>query len=79
MDKELFGAFIAENRKRQGLTQQQQLAGRLHITDKATSKWERGLSYPDVTLLQPLAAALGLRVGRPADLPRRRKGGALGT
>ena len=61
MDKELFGAFIAENRKRQGLPQQQ-LAGRLHITDKAVSKWERGLSYPDVTLLQPLAAALGLRV-----------------
>ena len=61
MDKELFGAFIAENRKRQGLTQQQ-LAGKLHITDKAVSKWERGLSYPDVTLLQPLAAALGLRV-----------------
>ena len=61
LDKELFGAFIAENRKRQGLTQQQ-LAGRLHITDKAVSKWERGLSYPDVTLLQPLAAALGLRV-----------------
>lgn len=78
LDKELFGAFIAENRKRQGLTQQH-LAGRLHITDKAVSKWERGLSYPDVTLLQPLAAALGLRVGRPADLPRRRKGGALGT
>ena len=41
MDKQLFGAFIAEQRKRQGLTQQQ-LAQALHVTDKAVSKWERG-------------------------------------
>ena len=61
MDKQLFGAFIAEQRKRQGLTQQQ-LAQALHVTDKAVSKWERGLSYPDVTLLHPLAAALHLAV-----------------
>ena len=61
LDKQQLGAFIAENRKRQGLTQQQ-LAQTLHVTDKAVSKWERGLSYPDVTLLQPLAAAFGLRV-----------------
>ena len=61
MEKQQLGAFIAENRKRQGLTQQQ-LAQTLHVTDKAVSKWERGLSYPDVTLLQPLAAAFGLRV-----------------
>ena len=61
LDKQQLGVFIAENRKRQGLTQQQ-LAQALHVTDKAVSKWERGLSYPDVTLLQPLAAAFGLRV-----------------
>ena len=61
MEKQLLGAFIAENRKRQGMTQQQ-LAQVLHVTDKAVSKWERGLSYPDVTLLQPLAAAFRLRV-----------------
>ena len=62
LDREQFGAFVAENRKRQGLTQQQ-LAQRLHITDKAVSKWERGLSYPDVTLLQPLAAVFRLSRG----------------
>ena len=56
MDKGRIGGFIAENRKRQGLTQRE-LAQKLHVTDKAVSKWERGLSYPDVTLLQPLAAA----------------------
>lgn len=41
MDKQLFGAFVAEQRRRQGLTQQQ-LAQSLHVTDKAVSKWERG-------------------------------------
>lgn len=61
MDKMQFGAFIADHRKRQGLTQQM-LAQQLHVTDKAVSKWERGLSYPDVTLLQPLADVFRLRV-----------------
>lgn len=61
MDKTALGAFIAETRRSAGLTQRA-LAAQLHVTDKAVSKWERGLSYPDVTLLQPLAAALGLGV-----------------
>lgn len=43
LDKQLFGAFVAEQRRRQGLTQQQ-LAQSLHVTDKAVSKWERGVS-----------------------------------
>lgn len=61
MNKERLGAFIAGERKALGLTQRD-LAARLHVTDKAVSKWERGLSYPDVTLLEPLAAALDLGV-----------------
>ena len=61
MEKEKLGAFIAENRKALGMTQKD-LAARLHITDKAVSKWERGLSFPDVTLLEPLAAAFGIGV-----------------
>ena len=61
MDMYAFGQFIAENRRTRGLTQLQ-LAESLHVTDKAVSKWERGLSYPDVTLLEPLAGALGLSV-----------------
>ena len=61
MNKERLGGFIAENRKALDMTQKD-LAERLHITDKAVSKWERGLSYPDVTLLEPLVAALGLGV-----------------
>lgn len=61
MNKERLGSFIGERRRELGLTQRE-LAERLHVTDKAVSKWERGLSYPDVTLLEPLAAALGLGV-----------------
>ena len=61
MDKTQFGAFVAQNRKAMGWTQKE-LAEKLHVTDKAVSKWERGLSYPDVTLLEPLAAAFGLGV-----------------
>ncbi|MFR9252772.1 MAG: helix-turn-helix domain-containing protein [Oscillospiraceae bacterium] len=44
LDKQILGAFIAENRRRRHLTQQQ-LAQMLHITDKAVSKWERGVSH----------------------------------
>ena len=61
MNKERLGTFIGERRRELGLTQRE-LAERLHVTDKAVSKWERGLSYPDVTLLEPLASALGLGV-----------------
>lgn len=61
MNKEIFGGFIAVLRKEAGMTQKQ-VADRLHVTDRAVSKWERGLSYPDVTLMEPLAAVLGVGV-----------------
>ena len=44
MNKERFGAFIAQRRREEGLTQRQ-LAEALHLTDKAVSKWERGVSH----------------------------------
>ena len=43
MNKETFGTFIAQLRREKGMTQQN-LADRLHVTDKAVSKWERGVS-----------------------------------
>ena len=61
MEKAVFGQFVSENRKALGLTQKD-LAERLHVTDKAVSKWERGLSFPDVTLLEPLASVFGMGV-----------------
>ena len=51
--------FIATLRKEKGLTQKE-LAEQLGVTDKAVSKWERGLSYPDISLLSQLSAILGV-------------------
>lgn len=53
--------FIRDRRLELGLTQQQ-LAEELGITDKAVSKWERGLCCPDITLLRALAETLGVSV-----------------
>lgn len=57
MDNNKVGKFIASLRKEKGLTQQQ-LGDKLFVTDKAVSKWERGLSFPDITILQKLALIL---------------------
>lgn len=59
MNKEAFGQFIADARRNKGITQQS-LADQLHVTNSAVSKWERGLCYPDVALLEDLACALGI-------------------
>lgn len=61
IDKEKFGAFIAQLRKEKGLMQKD-LAQKLYVSDKAVSKWERGLSIPDVSLLVPLSELLGITV-----------------
>ena len=64
MDAKTFGAFLAQVRRAQGLTQAE-LAEQLHVTDKAVSRWERGVGLPDINTLEPLADALGLSL---ADL-----------
>lgn len=55
------GKFLTQRRAAMGLTQAQ-LAQRLDVTDKAVSKWERGKSLPDITLLNRLAAELRVSV-----------------
>ena len=60
-DANRFGAFIAALRKEKGLTQAQ-LGRALGVTDKAVSKWERGLCFPDIGTIEPLARALGVSV-----------------
>ena len=57
------GGNIAALRRAKGLTQEQ-LAGLLGVSAPAVSKWETGASYPDITLLCPLARALDTNVDR---------------
>lgn len=59
MDAGKTGKFIAKKRKSMNMTQNE-LAKKLHITDKAVSKWERGLSFPDIAILIPLAEILNI-------------------
>ena len=61
MDQLKIGKFIAECRKQKKLTQMQ-LAERLNITDKAISKWERGLAMPDTSIMLELCDILGVSV-----------------
>lgn len=59
LDNIQFGHFVAQLRKEQNLTQKE-LAERLHVTDKAVSKWETGKGFPDLKLLEPLAQVLNV-------------------
>lgn len=61
VNRTAFGQFLNQLRREKGWTQRD-LAERLYVSDKAVSKWERGLSLPDVALLLPLAGALGVSV-----------------
>lgn len=55
--KQSFGAYILKRRKELGMTQKE-FAEQLFVTDSAVSKWERGLAYPDITLLQNICRIL---------------------
>ena len=57
MDTVETGKRIQHLRKAHGWTQKE-LAQRLCVTDKSVSKWERGLNYPDMAMLEPLANTL---------------------
>ena len=61
MNSYVTGAMIKRLRERKGLTQQG-LADILCVSDKAISKWETGRGYPDISLVEPLAGALGVSV-----------------
>lgn len=61
MDAERFGMFIQQRRKELGL-KQADVAEKLHVTDKAVSRWERGIGFPDIKLLEPLGETLKLSV-----------------
>ncbi len=61
MDQLKIGKFIAECRKKVNLTQMQ-LAEKLGITDKAISKWERGIAMPDSSIMLELCDILNISV-----------------
>ena len=61
MDQIKIGRFIAESRKEKNLTQMQ-LSEKLGITDKAVSKWERGIAMPDSSIMLSLCDILGISV-----------------
>lgn len=58
-NKKSLGEYIAQRRRALGMTQRQ-FAEKLYVTDSAVSKWERGLSYPDITLLHDICEILDI-------------------
>lgn len=76
MNIEKFGSFLQQRRKELRMTQSD-LANILNVTDKAVSRWERGIGFPDIKLLEPLAEALELSLTElmqsriiPKDIPK---------
>ena len=61
MNAQAFGRFVADIRTKHNMTQVQ-LATKINVTDKAVSKWERGVGLPDISLLGPLASALDISI-----------------
>ena len=61
MDSYVTGEVIKRLRESKRLTQEE-LAEKISVSSKAVSKWETGRGYPDISLLEPLADALGISV-----------------
>ena len=61
MDKYVTGAVIRKLRENKKMTQEE-LAQKIFVSSKAVSKWETGQGFPDISLLEPLAQALGISV-----------------
>ena len=61
MDKYVTGAVIRKLREDKNMTQEE-LAEKVFVSGKAVSKWETGQGFPDISLLEPLARALGISV-----------------
>lgn len=79
MEQYVTGSVIRTLREKKGLTQRQ-LAERLSVSDKTVSKWETGKGLPDISLLEPLAAQLGVSVAellRGEWVENRNRGGSV--
>lgn len=58
-DKKTFGGYICRRRKELGMTQRE-FARKVYVTESAVSKWERGMSYPDITLVRDICEVLDI-------------------
>ncbi len=79
MDQYITAAVIRDLREARGMTQKQ-LADAIAVSDKTVSKWETGRGLPDIALLEPLAAALGVSLTELAAgraLPNRNRAGSV--
>ena len=79
MDRYVTGAVIRALREDWKMTQEQ-LAEKIHVSGKAVSKWETGQGFSDVSLLEPLSAALGISVIEllsGADIRNRNRAGNM--
>lgn len=72
MTNKNIGEIISSLRKAKGMTQND-LAEKMNVTDKAVSKWERNLSYPDVSSIPKLAEVLGTTVEELLNAPSKEK------
>ena len=61
MDKKWIGQKISSTRKEKGLTQKE-LAEKICVSDKTVSKWETGVNFPDIAIMENLAMALDISV-----------------
>ena len=61
MDTVILGEFISKRRTELHMTQAE-LAEKIHVTNKAVSKWENGRGLPDIDNMQELAVALELNL-----------------
>lgn len=61
MNSQKIGQYIAQRRKELGMTQSQ-IATKLNISDGAVSKWERGINFPDIAIVEQLSAVLDISV-----------------
>lgn len=61
MDNKKFGEFVKNLREKEKMTQKE-LGEKLNVTDKAVSKWERGLSFPDIEILNSLSKTFDVTV-----------------
>ena len=82
MEQNIIGTTIAALRREKGLTQDA-LAAQLGVSAQAVSKWENGLSCPDILMLPEIAEYFGVsvdalfgRAGVSAEVSRARRGGA---